>query len=399
MDVRAITPDEIEAFYTTFFRTMGFGPPREEQLERDRRAFVHERSVAAFDAGEIVGTTYSHLFDLTLPGGGFVPAAGVTAVSVASTHRRQGIVSELMRRQLSEAHARGEAAAILIASEGRIYSRFGYGAATLVADVKVDTQVATMAAPSSGGRVRIVDAATADKVFPAVWDRTRTRAGSIGRPQHFWDSITADRDKRTIHAVFENASGEADGYVRYDVRAEWKDGLPAHKLTIGEMAACTDVAALELWWYLINVDLVREIEAWSRQMDDPLRWALVEPRALKTTTLRDMLWVRPLDVARLLASRTYTTDLDLCLEIADPLLGLGGSFALRGGPSGAECSRGDGAADLRMTVSELGSIVLGGVAPSDLARAGRIEEVRAGALRAADAAFVTHPRPWTGQYF
>lgn len=399
MDIRAITAEEIDRFYATFMRTMGFGPPSESQLERERKSFRYERSVAAFDAGDIVGTAYSHLFELTLPGGALVPAAGVTAVSTASTHRRRGIVTDLMRRQLNEAAERGEPAAVLLASEGRIYGRFGYGPATFVADIQLATKDAQLASPNSGGRVRIVDGETADKVFPSVHDRARRlRAGSIGRPQHFWESARADRDKRTIHLVFENAAGEADGYARYDVKADWKDGLPAHKLQLHELTTTSDAAAIELWWYLINVDLVREIDAFSSPLDGPLRWALSEPRALRSKTVRDMYWLRPLDVARLLSSRTFAVDIDVRLEIADALLGRGGTFRLRGGPSGAECARESGPADVAMTIGDLGAITLGGVVPSELASAGRIS-AEAGTLARLDAAFITYPRPWGNTHF
>jgi predicted acetyltransferase len=399
MDIRSITLEELEPFYTSFTRTIGFPPPTEAYLERERKSFRVERSVAAFDAGQVVGTTYSHLFELTLPGGAQVPAAGVTAVSTASTHRRQGILTQLMRRQHQEAAERGEAAAILVASEGRIYSRFGYGAATYVSDVQLSTKDVQMPAPNSGGRVRIVDGETADKVFPAVYDQARrARAGSIDRPEHFWESATADRDKKAIHVVFESASGEPQGYARYVVNSDWKEGLPAHKLSLHELTAVTDTAWLELWWYLVNLDLVREIDAFSYPCEDPLRWVLAEPRALRSRTTRDMYWVRPLDVARLLSTRTYAVEIDVRIEVADALLGLGGTFALSGGPSGATCTATDGPADATLTIGDLGAIVLGGTAPSELARAGRID-AGAGLLPHLDAAFIHHPRPWGNTYF
>jgi predicted acetyltransferase len=401
MDIRPIQLDEIEAFYTTFTRTMGFGPPSEGQLERDKKSFLTERSVAAVDAGAIVGTAYSHPFELTLPGGAVVPAAGVTAIATASTHRRRGIITQLKRRQLSEALERGEVAAILLASEGQIYGRFGYGPATYVTEIKIDTRDARLAVSRPvDGRTRIIDGETADKVHPVLYDRLRrARAGGIGRPQHFWESITADRDKKETHVVYENPAGKAEGYVRYAVKADWDDAVAAHKLTVQELTAVTPEATIGIWAFLLDVDLVREINAWSRPVDESIRWLLTEPRAYKSTTYRDMIWVRPLDVARLLSERTYTTDVGLTLEIADPFLDLGGTFALLGGPDGAECSRNGGRADLRMSIADLGAISLGGVPPSELGSVGRIEELAPGALRRADAAFLTYPRPWAAQHF
>jgi predicted acetyltransferase len=400
MDVRAITEDELEPFYSTFWRTMNFPPPKDEYIEREKKVFAYDRSVAAFDGGAVVGTTYSHAFQMTLPGGAQIPAAGVTAVATASTHRRQGVVTTLKRRQLDEAAQRGEVAAVLLASEGRIYARFGYGAATLVADVDIRTRDAFLAAPNSGGRVRIVDGAAADKLFPSIWTEScRARAGSIERPAHFWESMTADRDKSHVHVVFEDAAGQPRGYVRYSSKADWEaGGQPKHELTIQEFISVDDTARLELWWYLLGLDLIRDVSAWSQPIDDPLRWALAEPRAVRTRAVRDMYWLRPLDVATLLGSRTYTIDIDVKIEVADPLLGLGGTFALGGGPSGATCEKASGTADVQLSIGDLGAISLGGIVPSDLARAGRFEAAPA-LLSRLDAAFVTSPRPWSAQHF
>ena len=400
MDVRSITEDELEPFYGTFMRSMNFPPPKDEYIAREKKSFAYERSVAAFDGGSIVGTAYSHPFELTLPGGAQVSAAGVTAISTASTHRRRGIVSTVKRRQLDEAAQRGEVAAVLLASEGRIYGRFGYGVATMVADVDIRTRDAFLPAPNSGGTIRIVDGAEADSLFPSIWSEAcRVRAGSIDRPPHFWESLTVDRDKAHVHIVFEDAAGQPRGYVRYSTKADWEaGGQPKHEVTVQEFSAVDDVARLELWWYLLSLDLVREVSAWSQPLDDPLRWALAEPRALRTRAVRDMYWLRPLDVPKLLGSRAYAVDIDVKLDIDDPLLGLGGTFVLAGGSTGATCERASGPPDVRMRIADLGAICLGGTVPSDLARAGRFE-APAALLSRLDAAFLTSPRPWGALHF
>jgi predicted N-acetyltransferase YhbS len=69
--------------------------------------------------------------ELTLPGETIVPTTGVTAVGVLPSHRRQGVLSAMMRHQLTELRARGEVLSVLLASEALIYRRFGYGPATL----------------------------------------------------------------------------------------------------------------------------------------------------------------------------------------------------------------------------------------------------------------------------
>lgn len=90
-----------------------------------------DRNLLALAAdGRPVGTAGAYSFELTLPGEVLVPAAGVTAVGVLPSHRRQGVLSAMMRNQLAELRARGEFLSVLLASEARIYRRFGYGPAT-----------------------------------------------------------------------------------------------------------------------------------------------------------------------------------------------------------------------------------------------------------------------------
>src|SRR5438128_3020755 len=107
MDIRAITIEEFGAFQRTFMRAMGFGPPSDAYIERWGPETKLERTLAAFDRDQIVGTAYSYFFELTVPGGAQIDAAGVTAVGVLATHPRKRIGTALMRRQLAEAKDRG----------------------------------------------------------------------------------------------------------------------------------------------------------------------------------------------------------------------------------------------------------------------------------------------------
>src|SRR2546423_15347874 len=62
-----------------------------------RRLFGGElaagRMIGAYDGGRLVGTFGNHRAVVTVPGRAALPVAGVTAVSVAQTHRRRGILS------------------------------------------------------------------------------------------------------------------------------------------------------------------------------------------------------------------------------------------------------------------------------------------------------------------
>src|SRR5438270_8072415 len=100
-EIRPVTLDEAAAF----FRTTGvaFGAHLEDKdIEHELVAFHPERSLAVFDGGRIVATAGAFPFDLTLPGDRTTPMEGVTWVGVLPTHRRRGILTAMMRRQLDD---------------------------------------------------------------------------------------------------------------------------------------------------------------------------------------------------------------------------------------------------------------------------------------------------------
>ena len=132
-----------------------------------------DRLLAAWDDGRPVGVTASYPFSLTIPGGD-APAAGVTWVGVLPSHRRRGILRELMRRQLDDVHARGESLAILWASESLIYGRFGYGIAA--PQTQIDAERSSFGLRDDAGArgvLRLVTVEEAAELFPPVYERIR----------------------------------------------------------------------------------------------------------------------------------------------------------------------------------------------------------------------------------
>src|ERR671913_547778 len=128
VELRPIDLAELPGFYRALAETFG-EDPRDDDREHFAQTFEADRSIAAFDGGEVVATAGAYSLEMTLPGGPR-PVAGVTIVGVLPTHRRRGLLTEMMRRQLTELHERQrEPVAALWASEGVIYGRFGYGVA------------------------------------------------------------------------------------------------------------------------------------------------------------------------------------------------------------------------------------------------------------------------------
>src|SRR2546423_1021114 len=127
--MRPITAEE----YPTYARA-GELPFHSDPKDEDIAIFAiqtpMERTLAVFDStlnDQIVATSGAFDFRLTVPGGADVPTAGVTAVGVWPTHRRRGLLTAMMRRQLTDYHDEGLPLAALFASESLIYGRVGYG--------------------------------------------------------------------------------------------------------------------------------------------------------------------------------------------------------------------------------------------------------------------------------
>src|SRR5439155_2321508 len=166
---------------------------RDEDVAIERRLFEAERSLGAFDDGELVGTTGAFTLTLTIPGGS-LPMPGVTAVAVQPTHRRRGLLTALMRKQLDDFHDAGELVAGLWASEGAIYQRFGYGLATLVGRFDIDKDRTAFARPvQSSGVVSLVERERALEAFPEVHRQVVPRyPGMIARTPGLWEHDFSD---------------------------------------------------------------------------------------------------------------------------------------------------------------------------------------------------------------
>lgn len=162
MEIRSTTDEDLDVFVDTVHAA--FGHFRETPVEGGGlwwSALETDRCLLALtEDGRPVGTAAAHSFELTLPGETLVPASGVTAVGVLPSHRRQGVLSAMMRHQLAELRARGEFLSVLLASEAPIYGRFGYGPATYTARLTVPRRVAALAVP----RARGVTDAPADRL-------------------------------------------------------------------------------------------------------------------------------------------------------------------------------------------------------------------------------------------
>jgi predicted acetyltransferase len=403
-EIRPIKVEEFEQFAQTL--QWAFGEEfRDEDIAQERRLFEPERSLGAFDNGRLVGSTGAFSLTLTIPGGS-LPMPGVTAVAVQPTHRRRGLLTALMRRQLDDFHDAGETIAGLWASEGAIYQRFGYGLATLVGRFDIDKDRTAFArAVQWPGVVSLIERERALQVFPEVHRQVVPRyPGMIARTPGLWEHDYADlehwRDgaSRMFFALYES-QGQAEGYLAYRVKNEWPHGIPRNEVRVRELMAMTTEAYVALWRFCFDMDLAGKFEGWGRPVDEPLLHLLAHPRALRFG-LGDGLWLRLVDVPGALGARRYSAEGQLTLEVRDAFCPWNDRrFVLVAGPDGARCEPARGEPDLLVDAADLGAVYLGGIRFGTLHRAGRVQQVTAGALARADAMFTWDPPPWCPHVF
>jgi predicted acetyltransferase len=396
--IRTITEDEL----TAFFRATEFAfsvSPSDSEIERERRIAEPGRCIAAFDGPEIVGTAAALTMTLTVPGGE-VEIGYVTAVGVRATHRRRGVNTQLMRRQLDDARERGELVAALQASEGGIYGRFGYGLGTFALSVEIGTgRSAFVRGYAPSGEMRLVERDEGLKGILSVNDATRlVRPGMVQLDEPRLDyQLThdhgPDKDVPPLIALHET-DGDVDGYVVYKVKHEWPEGFPRSVLTVRGLDATTPGAYADVWRYVLDTDLMERVEAWDRPVDEPLLHLVQEPRRLRPT-LHDSLWIRLVDLAGALRARRYATDGSLVFEVIDRFCPWnGGKYAFEASDGVGAVERTDAQPDVVCTVNEVGAAYLGGTSFRRLHRARLVEERTAGALARADAMFAWDPAPW-----
>lgn len=394
-----------------FYGTVLDGDELDVQLPRiagRRTTGVWDASAA--DEASPVATVSSWSAGLTIPGERSLPAWAISAVTVSPTHRRRGVARAMLEAELRSADAADCAVAMLTVSEATIYSRFGFGVATMTADWTIDTSRARWIGPIASGRVHFV---TADQLLVTGHELVeRVRLATPGQMEFdgiLWERLLGfdggkDTAKHLRFVRYDDQDGEPEGFAVYRVD-EIADDFSSHQVDIKFFVAATDDAYAGLWRYFLELDLVNSISAPLRSVDEAIAWQVSDFRAVSPTRVRDHLWVRVLDVPVALSSRSYSAPARVVLDVTDDLGFADGLFLLTidaDGQGTVETLDGeapDDAAAIALSVNDLGSLYLGGVSALTLTRAGRITELRPGSAVVVDSAFRSPVAPWLSIWF
>ncbi|MGW4983641.1 GNAT family N-acetyltransferase [Streptomyces mirabilis] len=401
-DLRVLRQPEWNTWYDNLVRAFGGVPESSEEREVMNALTEYDRFLGIWDGDQCVGTAGAFSFRVTVPGGTSVPAAGITMVSVAATHRRRGLLTSMMRRQLDDIRSWGEPLAVLTASEPVIYGRFGYGIATHQYNVEIDTTRVRLSVPPGTDDVRLRYATPAEVLdaCEAVYARlVPGRPGMLAR-RPGWDRAMlldpeSERDGASpLQCVVAERDDEVVGYARYRIKQDGDHRGAGFTVRLDQLEALDPASHAALWRFLFEIDLTSTLRAHGRPVDEAWQHMVSDIRRC-AVRMRDALHVRLVDVGAALEARTYQAPVDVVFEVEDVFCPWNeGRWRLTGDAKGATCVRTSDAADLALSVRELGAAYLGGMSLASLAAAGRVRELRRGALAEASVGFSSAVAPW-----
>jgi predicted acetyltransferase len=403
MKVRpCVNTDEMRAAMAAIWHYFGQNPPSDDGIKHFKRVLPYERVHAGFDGEKIVAGTGAFPFDFVIPGGQ-VKAAGVTVTGVLPTHRRRGYLRALQRSLIDDARSRGEPVAVLWATEDTIYGHFGYGMASMAAEIDVPRdRTAPFAQTSVRGEARLVPLDEAEALVAPIYERVaRVTPGMFARTSAWWqDRMLKDLEwKRRgggfLQCAVLEMGGKSAAYALYRINSAFERGVQTGNIFVVEAMGDSPEAVNAIWRYLLDIDWLARVKAHLLPLDHPLLLSLADPRRLNFL-VREGLWVRLIDVGAALSARGYAIDDSIVVDVADEFC-----------PWNAGCwrvARGatektNAEPDLSCDVASLGCVYLGGFTFAQLARSLRMKELRAGAIARADAMFRSDRAPWCPEIF
>ena len=403
-DIRTVELDERRAAIDAFRAALLSGPVNDETFEAGTASWDDSDALAAWDGERCVGCVAAFRFDSTVPGGARVKTAGVTRVGVLPTHTRRGLLTRMMHRLLADSRERGNVLATLHASETPIYRRYGFGLASDLVSAQVTTSdAAPWRSAAAPGSMRLLGYDEVLDIVPPLYERVaRWRVGTISRPDWWWARALKEASrpvdspfgKGTFVAVHTGPDGVDDGYVLYEV--DWDDQFATKSPGQGKVRdlwGTSPAVDVELWRYLLGIDLIARWQAGERPVDEAVRRVMHDARAYEAKARFDDQWLRILDVDAALAARTYTpVDATVTIGVDDPMFPANrGVWAI----SASGAARVDAPGDVHVDIGTLSAAYLGAVAWRDLATIGSVVATD-DVLARLDTLFSVRPAPFCG---
>jgi predicted acetyltransferase len=405
LKIRHPTEKDWQAVYENQARTFG-DPVDSASLEAWKRRVELDDILIAEDVSDpqqpfLVGTSIIYRSRLTVPGGASLRAAWLTMIAVASTHQGQGVWAQLSAKGLGILIDRGYPIICGVPTQTAMYDGFGAGVASYSQNYSLDRRFAKLRNKPSTNRAREVNAAEARRHVPEIYERwCAATNGAVERGSAWWSDALEDRPTQRGNGSELNCTIHPDGFLTYRVMTGEQHAFrpPFGTAVVEDFCPITDQAHTELLQTLLALEMFDDVKI-DVPVDDPLPLKLTDLRAAEINGQSDWLWVRINDVPEALGARTYATDIEVVLEVNDPLGLGGGRFLLQTRDGHGKCTPHEGPAHIELGLAELATIYTGAHRALELFRADRITELRDGALADLDAAFRVEQAPFCGTLF
>ncbi|MDO3413391.1 GNAT family N-acetyltransferase [Saccharibacillus sp. CPCC 101409] len=263
MEIRRITEQEFESSLElsqyAFLYKIG-----EREKELRRLNFADEPVWGVFEENELCAQLMLLPFEVYIHGRR-IEMGGIASVSTWPEKRRQGMVSELLRRALEEMKDHGQLLSYLHPFSVSFYRKYGWELFTDYRkySIPVDKLPSRQEVPGRVVRgIRDID------VMKTVYDQAITKYnGPLTRSGTWWEQRVLGPAPYT--AVYYSASNEPQGYVLYAI----EDG----RWITREMFWLNEEARQGLWTFIGNHDSrIKEVR-WNAPADDPLSLLLDDP--------------------------------------------------------------------------------------------------------------------------
>ena len=318
-----ISADEMPAALAPIWHYFGQNPPSDDGVKHFRRVLPHER-VYSVSTARRSSPVRGRFRSISMVPGGQVKAAGVTVTGVLPTHRRRGYLRAVQRVLIDDARARGEPVAVLWATEDTIYGRFGYGMASMAAEIDVPRdRTAPFVHNSIRADTRLVPLEEAETLVAPIYERVAlVTPGMYLRTSAWWqDRVLNDMEWKRRGGGFMQCAvletgGKPAAYALYRINSVFERGVQTGNIFVVEAMGDTPEATNAIWRFLLDIDWLARVKAHLLPLDHPLLLSLADPRRLNFL-VREGLWIRPIDVGAAFSARGYATDDAIVVDVAD----------------------------------------------------------------------------------
>lgn len=326
-----------------------------------------KRALALADNDKIIGTANSFSEYISLPTNKSSKVAAVSYVSVQPTHRRQGILSEMMKLQLNQIYSQyKEPLAILWPSETAIYGRFGY-APTREKHYKISKHNAKFISGLNDYplETKILNKKEAINSYLEINNNLMNKRPGVMKLTKKWaERRIEDLSSKYLSTGPSYFVGIYDanklvGFVTYTIEGSNEYGNMPSSLNIWDIIYINDKAAINIWNYCLNIDLVDEIYAKGVPEDDVLESLLISPGSLNARVTTGF-WIRIVDVIKALETRSYNEKGKLIFNLSDSIINQNNNtFLLDTKNQNPTCKISTESPDIEITINGLSEIYLG----------------------------------------